>query len=175
MENKSSLELEFEKSYEEFSDAIFRFCYFRLFDRDVAKDATQEVFCRVWEYLASGKTIENMRAFLYRVARNHLIDMRRRPSPVSLEELAEVGFDPASRDFDQLEVGAELNIALKRIQELSKNDQEVITMRFVDGLGPQEIAEAIGESANVVSVRLHRALSELQKIFEKKVSPKKNI
>jgi DNA-directed RNA polymerase specialized sigma24 family protein len=39
-------------------------------------------------------------------------------------------------------------------------------MRYVDGLSPQEIAGLIGESENVVSVRVHRGLKKLRALLE---------
>jgi RNA polymerase sigma-70 factor (ECF subfamily) len=56
--------------------------------------------------------------------------------------------------------------ALAAMKELDDKSREVITMRFVDDLGPQEIAAITGESDNVISVRLHRGLKKLKEILE---------
>ena len=77
-------------------DAIFRHCYFRVFDRERARDLVQETFLKTWEYLTRGHDIENIRAFLYRVATNLIIDDSRRKKEISLEQLSESGFDPAA-------------------------------------------------------------------------------
>ena len=44
--------------------------------------------------------------------------------------------------------------------------REVLTLRYIDGLGPKEISELIEETENVVSVRIHRALKALKDMIE---------
>jgi RNA polymerase sigma factor (sigma-70 family) len=56
--------------------------------------------------------------------------------------------------------------ALKALEELAEPYREAVTMRYVDGLSPTEIAQAIGESENVVSVRVHRGLKKLRAALE---------
>jgi RNA polymerase sigma-70 factor (ECF subfamily) len=65
------LQKEFEKAYDLYADAIFRHCYLRVSDRELAKDLMQETFMKTWEYLASGKDIDDVRPFLYRTALNY--------------------------------------------------------------------------------------------------------
>lgn len=155
----------FRRVYEEYADAIFRFCWFRLFDREEAADAMQEVFFRFWKYLEEGHIVENHKAFLYKVATNHLINLYRKKKPISLDELREEGFDVG---FDETE--SRVNIldgkrALERLDKLDPKYREVIFLRFVEGLGPREIADLNGESENVVSVRLNRALKKLKELM----------
>ena len=77
----------FSDAYEEYKDAIFRHCYFHTFDREQAKDAMQETFIKTWQYLESGHKIDNLRAFLYKVATNLIINAARKKKSVSLEGL----------------------------------------------------------------------------------------
>ncbi len=56
---KQSLVHKFEKIYEKESDAVFRFCLFRVSDREQALDITQETFLRLWQSLSDGKEILN--------------------------------------------------------------------------------------------------------------------
>ena len=60
----------FMQSYEEFSDAIFRYALFQTSNKETALDIAQDTFTKTWQYLQKGEEIENIRAFLYRVARN---------------------------------------------------------------------------------------------------------
>ena len=52
--SSAQLQKEFEKAYDLYADAIFRHCYLRVSDRELAKDLMQEAFMKTWEYLASG-------------------------------------------------------------------------------------------------------------------------
>ena len=56
--------------------------------------------------------------------------------------------------------------AFELLDSLPDEYREVVTLRFVDGLGPKEIAELIEETENVVSLRLHRALRALRAAIE---------
>src|SRR3989338_4735544 len=88
---------EFLQAYEAYNDAIFRYCYFRVYDRERARELSQETFMKAWEYLSrTGKKIENLRAFLYKIATNLIIDNSRQKGKktVSLDQLHEEGFDP---------------------------------------------------------------------------------
>lgn len=150
-------------AYEQYADAIFRHCYFRVFSRERGKELMQETFLRTWQYLSEGKTVDNMRAFLYRIANNLIIDESRKKRESSLEALQEAGFDPPGEDGN---VKASKLLEEQRILEtLAKLDppyREVFVMRHIDGLKPAEIASMLGESANTISVRLHRATEQLR-------------
>jgi RNA polymerase sigma-70 factor (ECF subfamily) len=63
--------------------------------------------------------------------------------------------------------------ALKALQALPDPYREAVTMRYVDGLSPQEIASVIGESENVVSVRVHRGLKKLKGILDEPANGQK--
>jgi len=78
---------DFTSAYEEFADAIFRHCYFRVSDREKAKDIMQEVFVRTWNYVVEGNEINELKSFLYRTAHNLIIDeYRARKNDASLED-----------------------------------------------------------------------------------------
>lgn len=106
----SKVEISFLKAYDDYSQAIFRYCYFRVFDREQARDLVQETFMKTWEYLASGKEVQNLRAFLYKVANNMVIDLSRKKKSLSIEDLAEKGFDPLVEERpkiqQRLDIGA---------------------------------------------------------------------
>ncbi|MDD5318504.1 MAG: RNA polymerase sigma factor [Candidatus Pacebacteria bacterium] len=151
--------------YEQYADPLFRFCYHKTSDREVAKDITQDAFVRTWEYLIRGGEIDNMRAFLYRTANNMIVDHYRRHTMSSLNDLTEQGFDPVfeneSDPTDRLD-GA---IAIKILDTMDPRHKEVILLRYVEELSIKEIAKIIEEKENTVSVRLHRALKELKDIY----------
>lgn len=151
----------FPEAYAEYKDAIFRHCYFRVFDRELAKDVLQETFVKTWEYLAAGNDIDNTRAFLYRVATNLIINGTRKKKDSSLDALQEQGFDPGEEDDmskrDYIQEQRVLDL-LSKVEEPYRN---AVTLRYIEGYSPAEIAELTGESPNAVSVRIHRGLKQL--------------
>ncbi len=157
-----SLEEEFLAAYDQYSDAIFRHCYFRVFDRERGKDLMQEVFLRAWEYLAKGEKVLNMRAFLYRIANNLIVDESRKKREASLEKMQEEGFDPAKDETEQLQNRIDRDKILSTLGHLDEVYRDILIMRYVNDLSPAEIASLTGESANTVSVRIYRALKHLR-------------
>ena len=147
----------------------------RLPDRDRALDLTQECFLRAWGYVQRGEEIREMRPFLFRTLRHLIIDEYRKAKSFSLDEMLE-GDEGGTieamlpRDdtntleaaFDRFD-GARAVEAIRKLPDLYR---EVITMRYVDSLTIGEIAESLGESENVVSVRLHRGLKKLRTLLE---------
>lgn len=152
-------------AYDEHANALFRFCYAFTGRRDDAKDAVQETFTRTWAYMISGKHVDQMKPFLYRTARNMLIDRSRKAREHSLEQLQEAGWDPADERIPDPSLSAEAARAVQLASNLEPAHREVLLMRYVDGMPPREIAEIVGESDNVVSVRIHRALEKLRTLM----------
>jgi RNA polymerase sigma-70 factor (ECF subfamily) len=151
--------------YDRYADALFRHCYFRTGDRERAKELVQETFTRTWQYLTDGKPIDNIRAFLYRTATNLIIDDVRRGAMLSLDALAEDGFQPRDEADAARRAHIEAQVALGHLDRLDDKHREALLLRYLDGLKPKEIADLLGESQNVISVRIHRGLQKLRTLM----------
>lgn len=154
----------FTEWYTSLSDPLFRYCYFRIYDRERSVEIVQEAFARIWKELVKGTEIQNGRALLYRIVRNLIIDDSRKKKSLSLETLHEMGFEPSE---DPSEAQVDLIDAKQILQKLDLLDEayrEVLLLRYVDQLKPKEIAEVLGESSNVISVRIYRGLKQLREI-----------
>ncbi len=168
-----SQEERFLKAFEEYGDALFRHAYIRISDRERAIDLVHDTYTKVWSYLRAGHEVENFRPFLYKVLNNLVIDEYRRRREASLdailatEGVSEGTFDDLVEDsVESLAATLDGRRAFELLETLPREYREVVTLRFVDGLGPKEISELIEETENVVSVRLHRALKLLRKATE---------
>lgn len=163
------LKTKFEAIYSKESDAIFRFCFVRVSDREQALDITQETFLRLWQSLHTEKEITNMKAFLFTVARRLIIDWYRKKKSFSLDSMTigegDDSYDVMDEGTDKegLSVGIEGRYLLSKINELSPQHREPVYLRFVEDLSPPQIGEILGISANAASVRINRGLIELRK------------
>ncbi len=157
-------EQDFLSAYDQYADAIFRHCFYKTSNRELAKDLTQQTFFKVWSYLKEGKAVQNFRAFLYQIANNLVIDWYRRSKSDSLDQLMESGYEPSSRALDPTRQ-AEAGWALAMLKQLSPEDQQLITWRYVEDMSLGEMASTLGEKENNVSVRLHRAMERLKKLL----------
>jgi RNA polymerase sigma-70 factor, ECF subfamily len=154
---------EFIALYDEMSDQLFRHCFFKVSNRELALDLVQETFSRTWEYLASGKEVNNIKGFLFKVANNLIIDEYRKKKVVSLETLQEqTGFDAPVQDHKKTMFNVEVDTVISHVNKLDEKYREVILMRYVNDFSPKEIASILGESENAVSVRINRGLKKVQ-------------
>lgn len=168
MKRDIQIENSFLASFEAYNDAIFKYCYFKTSDREKALDLTQDTFAKTWEYLASGKEIDNIKAFLYRVATNAVTDSYRKKKSESLDSMQEDGFDPMTDEHEKSFRGLEGEEVMKYLDELDEPYKEILTLRFIHDLSIDEIIEITGESGNTISVRLHRAIGKLKTKFQEK-------
>ena len=160
-------EEQFMTAYNQHADAIFRFCLFRVVNRELAQDLTQETFMRVWRHISKGNDVYFYKALLYRVARNVVIDHSRKKTEESLEQLEENGFNPANpRDVDDVHQHIDSHHVLHFLEQLGEIDREIITLRYIEGFKVKEIAQLLGRSPTNVSVRLYRGLRQIRQLAE---------
>ena len=159
----------FGELYERYAPRVFRYLYSHLDNRLDAEDLTEEIFLRVW------KTLGNYQqqgvpflAFLFRVARNALIDHYRRSAKSEQEASIE---DLHLRDHEPEPVDVVTNTLehqqLRHVmQQLREDYRTVLALRFLSELSPEETARAMGRSAGAVRVLQHRALAALRSMME---------
>lgn len=160
----------FLEAYNTHSDSIFRFCFFKLNDKEVALDFMQDTFTKAWIELAEkGTDIKNCKALLYKIAGNLIIDEYRRRGrrdvSISLDTLHEDGFDPSFDDTESVINNIDGRGAVELIAKVQEPYGEAVFMRYVQNLSLAEIAEIDGVSENTISVRVHRGLAILKKLF----------
>lgn len=156
--------------YNDYNQAIFRYLTIKIWDRELAKDLLQDVFMRYWNHLDSGREeVREIKPFLYRVARNVVIDQIRKKKPIySLDNILEEGIDFNDGE-DPIQNHEDKDFAesiVPKLDELEDGYKEILTMKYMDDLSIPEIADILEIPANTVSVRLHRAHTKLKKIIE---------
>jgi len=157
------IEVAFLELYEREVDPLFRHCYLRVFHRERAKEIAQEAFCRVWTFIAEGNEVRHLRGFVYKIANNLIIDEARKKREESLEVLAEAGFEPSDDGgMEDLKQKIDAQSVLAVLKSLDGPFREVLTLRYVDGFPPKEIAEILDITPDLVSVRLHRGKKMLR-------------
>jgi RNA polymerase sigma-70 factor (ECF subfamily) len=146
--------------FAEYYRKMYNFAYVRTGDVNAAEEIASEVFAAaargISRYRNTGAPIG---AWLYRIARNltadHIDQRRRRPS-VSLDA-AELHLETAEPD---VEAAADL---ARGITQLTREQQEVIALRFFNDCSLQEAAAAMGKSVGAVKLLQHRALAALRR------------
>ncbi len=166
------IEKEFLDAYNTHSNQIFRFVFFRLSDREKAKELTQETFLKTWVYISKTGAMKNIKAFLYKIASNLVVDEYRRggrAKVTSLDLAMENGHDFAVEEKESLLDKLDGSQILGLVKLLPKSYADVLYMKYVEDMSISEIAEAVGGSNNVVSVRINRGMRKLKKIVSQKM------
>lgn len=171
MQRKQTTENKFLQAYESYHDAIFRHCFFRIFDRELAKDLTQETFIKFWDYLRKDNEVKSVQAFLYKIATNIIIDYKRKKRDQSLEAMQEGGFQPSDHSDGAETTYARMTVEslMQVLDTLEEIYREPFLLRFIEGLKPKEIAELLKEDVNVISVRITRAKRQVQEKMKGKL------
>ena len=137
---------------------LYHFCG----DPDLAEDAAQEAFVRVWQNLKSYKPEHAFRSWLYRIAANAALDSLRRERPGldlnSLPRLASQSADPQQ----EVEANQRAQQVRQAIGRLSPGLRLVLVLREYQELSYREMAEALELPIGTVMSRLNSARSQLR-------------
>lgn len=159
--------------YDRYVVAIYRFVFLKLPTKEIAEDVTSETFLKCWQYVQANHEVRNIRALLYRIARNLVADNYRKiDKTVSLN--AAVTNDPAvtssllqgdPSDLDRgramVEAKADVSLLLTHLSRLKEDYHDVLALRLIDGLGFGDIAQILEKTPGHVRVIYHRALKAL--------------
>ena len=153
----------FLKGYDDFSADLLRHAVIKTSNEDLAKDLVSETFLKTWEFVQKEK-VKNMRALLYKILNNLIIDHYRAKKPfVSLEDMPE-SEEPADRT--DLEAGLEIRLAAETARGylalLPADYREVFNYKFIDGLSTGEIKELTGKTLTNIYVIIHRGTKILR-------------
>ncbi len=162
----------FGQCYDFYAPRLYRHAFYRLSSKELAEDIVSDVFIKTWEFLTDPtQKIENLRAFLYRVANNLIVDYYRGKGrqPILIDEEMEAKLGDHGRGAEKLNKDAEVKEILKSLEKLPEETRELLIWRYIDGLKIGEIAALTGKTRNAVYVAIHRALKEAQKNIKKRL------
>jgi RNA polymerase sigma-70 factor (ECF subfamily) len=157
---------ELRELYRRYSGELFGFACNALGDREVAEEVVQDVFARAWRHAGDyDPRRASVRTWLYSIARNRIVDARRRAAvrpglagPEPTESPAEL-----DRELEQAVLRWQVAAALAR---LSPEHREVIRLAHYGGLTLREIAERKGIPLGTVKSRSSYALRSLRLILD---------
>jgi RNA polymerase sigma-70 factor (ECF subfamily) len=152
--------------YEAHAPAIFRYLFAHLENMMDAEDITGEVFLKAWQSLPrySERGVPFL-AFLFRIARNALVDHYRQNNhyePKAPEELDGYKADGKAEPAETVSNSLEHQQVLGVLAQLRPDYQSVLTLRFIGELSPEETARVMNRSVGAVRVLQHRALAALR-------------
>ncbi len=155
--------------YKRHVQSIYRYIYYRVGDVNVAEDLTADVFLKALEGLESF-TYRGIpfSAWLYRIAHARVMDHFRQQARREFLPLDE-RLAAAEEEGPQVTIEARLEHEELQaaIAQLTTDQQQVIILKFVEGLSNAEVARILGKSEGAVKSLQHRALNSLQRIMRR--------
>jgi RNA polymerase sigma factor (sigma-70 family) len=141
-------------------DFVYRQAWGYLGNAEAAKDAAQEVFLTAYEGLAYLRKDWALRRWLYRICRNHCLNVLRR---------RKLEHDRRPEAPDEASSDVSLRVTMRRmISDLDDPYREVIVLRYYHDLKYEEIAQILDIPLNTVKVRLFRAKQSLKSMLGEK-------
>lgn len=166
----ANLRKKFGQIYDQHIAKIYRFILLKVNSQEIAEDLCSETFLKGWEAFKKShnprpdvEKIENVQAFLYRIARNLVIDHYRQKSQfqvVSAESMPII--DPRENLEKRSMVNSDLDTVKAALVNIRPEYQEVIVWRYLEDLSVPEIAKILDKSEETVRVLLHRAVKKLK-------------
>ena len=158
---------QFAAFYDNFAERIYHYIYFRMVDEQKAEDLTSQVFLKAWEkkdyYKRTGAPFIT---WLYKIARNTVIDeYRTRKQTVSLEDGIRLESNQPT-PAEECELHFESEILHTAMQSLTQEQQQVVTLKYMDGLTTDEIAARLGKRTGTIRALQMRALRTLSRQME---------
>jgi RNA polymerase sigma-70 factor (ECF subfamily) len=160
----------FTKLYEIYAPRLYAFVYNLIHSESTAKDIVQETFIKVWENRATIDSNQSFKAFIFTIARNHLLNELRnhinRMEPINNPEILEhkgyIGttYNDTEEPFSLIELIKSLEQAK---QKLTPRQRELFELNKEIGLSITEIAEKTGLAEQSVRNQLSQAIQRLRK------------
>ena len=148
-----------------YGNYIARMCYILLKDRNLAEDATQEVFIRAYNNLESFRGEATEKTWLTSIAMNICKNYVR----TSWFRRVQIGIEKIEGTClveEELTASIEKSDLLKQVMHLSKKYREVILLHYYQELKISQIAQILGISESSVKMRLSRAKGKLKQELE---------
>ncbi len=157
--------------YEKYGREIYLYLYSLCKDREMAEDLRQETFYKALLSLNSQHT--NMRAWLYRVARNLCFNVMKKQNheilygdftdaPLDIEGVSSGEIDT----LDRLIKDEKVQALFQCISKLDIQKREILELQYFSGLSLKEIAHLIGKSYENVRVLSSRGRRDLREYME---------
>lgn len=150
--------------YEEYYDRIVRYIYVRIDDQSEAENLGGDVFLRALQSLDSFRGQgEQMRAWLFKIAHNLVVDHLRKMSKrknVSINEMSIPDGNPSVEDV--VETKLQIDQLSKALKQLTPAQREVIGLRFFAELSSAEAGKILGKSSGAVREMQRAAMETLR-------------
>ncbi|AAM23615.1 RNA polymerase sigma factor [Caldanaerobacter subterraneus] len=150
--------------YEKNFDDVYRYVYFKVGNKWDADDIVSETFQKAFEKYNTVKS--NSKAWIFSIARNTVTDYYRMRKNLVSEELIMEHFYPDVFE-DKLEREVELDCLKKSLYSLSKEEIEIVNLKYFANMTHREISQLIEKTEEAVKAQAYRIIQKLKNLVIK--------
>ncbi len=152
----------FTELYNRHSPRVYQYCRYIMDDSDAADDVFQDTFIKFMQSAEKGTTVENVPAYLLRIARNLCLNAKRDNKLAAMDDIEDVQIPLEDKTVENRELGRLIEMALGLISE---EYREAFILQEYNGLSYKEIADVMGVPVSTVRNRVVRAKKRLREIL----------
>jgi RNA polymerase sigma-70 factor (ECF subfamily) len=166
LKQETQLHITLNQAHMSYEKGLHARAFFKVQNRETSEDLVQDTFLKTWKYLVKGGKVVLMKAFLYHILNDLVVDEYRKNKPLSLDTLyLEKGFEPSHDESEHMFNFLDGKAAMLLIKQLPLAYQKVMRMRYVQDLSLKEMSLITGKSKNVMAVQVHRGLIKLKLLY----------
>ena len=152
--------------YDAYIDKLFAAASWITDNRELAKDAIQEVFIEVWNYRQTLGDIKNSHSYLIKVLRS-IIVKKIKSKDISLNFILEGALASPEQNIEQRIISSDtenekLNMLRRALSNLTSRQKLVLKLRYYEGLSYKQIAEMLGMNQQSVNNLAFRTINSLR-------------
>jgi len=152
--------------YKLYYSRIYRYCRINLSNSQAADDVCQEVFIRAWKALPkfTFKAGGTFQAFLFKIARNLIIDLSRKKKEISIENVGEIQKD--DNLIERISQKEDITRVRNALEKLAERDRQIIILRYFEEMSHSDAAKVLHMKEGALRVRTIRLLRKLKELIE---------
>ena len=149
-----------------YKDKVYGYLISKVYDHDLAEDLLQEVFAKLWVQRSRLDKVENIEAWIIRIARNHHLDWHKSQKAriLALTKERETDIPGPEARLNHKDLVSRLQ---KVLEQLPKLQAEIFRLRELQGFSHQEIQAMLQLNETQVKVYLHRARKQVRSLLTK--------
>lgn len=159
----------FTQIYNKYHKVLYVMAYRYLMSHELAEDAVQTVFVRLWEYRSELKVSISLKNFLFTMTKNHVLNMIRDENTILMRqyEMAQTAFIMGEEIVDKMEKNEKISLLYKALKLLPMQKRKVCLMKMNWNMTNQSIADSMNLSVNTIKTHYSDALKFIRKYMKK--------
>jgi RNA polymerase sigma-70 factor, ECF subfamily len=156
----------FAELYDELMPAVYGYVMRRVMNKELAEDLTSQVFEKALRSLKGLREGASFKGWLFKIAGNTIVDYYRakgRQQTYSLEEAGDMANGKSTKAVEQVD---DRVAVMSLLEKLPEGHRTALTLHYLEGLTPEEMAEALDSTPNACYMKVYRATKAFAELLE---------